>query len=344
MFDAQRILIFDANWLGDAVMSLPFIHNVRKNFPRAFIAVALPQRCREIMEGCPDLNEIIFFDERLTHRTILKKIHFVIMLRRCKFDTVFLIHRSATRALLCFLAGIKKRIGYSRKKSNWLLNYRIAALPRYKMHLVDYYLGLLEGAGLKIFSRRYNFFLNDAQRLQAKEKLKVAGLNDKTAYVVFHPGANEAIRRWPEDNFVAVMRYVFNTYGLQAVVTGSPADAALGKTIIQSADFKIINLCGQTSLKELAAILEKAVFFVSGDTGAMHIACAVGTFTIALFGTASPVITGPRGDGKFIILQKDVGCSIPCFKLDCPDNRCMKAITVLDVTAQIDNFMQSKRP
>ncbi|MGE5308184.1 MAG: lipopolysaccharide heptosyltransferase II [Deltaproteobacteria bacterium] len=342
MLEAKRILIFDVNWLGDVVMSVPFIRAVRENLPNAFIAVALPKRCQEVIAGCPYIDEIIYFDERVTHRGLWKKIQFVRLLHRYRFDTAFLIHGSATRAFLCYLAGIKNRIGYETKKRGGLLTHKVTPLDKHKMHRVNHYLGILEGVGLKIESRKYDFFINDSQRHSAEEKLLRSGLKRNQPFAVFHPGANEAIRRWPVESFIEVMQYCIDTYSLQPVISGSEADIPFGRKIEESAKFKIINLCGQTSLKELGAVLEKAEFCVCGDTGPMHIASAVGTFVIALFGTASPLITSPQGKGRFVILQKDVGCSIPCSRLNCSDNRCMKAITSADVIVQIRDFMGSK--
>jgi lipopolysaccharide heptosyltransferase II len=337
MRNKKRILIFNVNWLGDVVLSIPFIRAVRENYPDSFIASIIPERCKEILEGCPYLDEVIYFDEHTTNRGLLRKWQFIIKLRKKKFDTALLIHRSFTRTLICYLAGIKNRIGYYTRKRSWFLTKKIKPLPKNEMHRADYYLGILEGAGLRINSKEYEFFIEKPHRTSIEDKLKEAGLRQKR-FAVLHPGANEPIRRWPVENFVSLARRISEEFGLSVVVSGSTKDIPLGNKIEQLSCKKIINLCGKTSLKELAALFEKADFVVCGDTGPMHIASAVGTFVICLFGTASPKITSPRGKGKYVIIQKDVGCIIPCRKLDCEDNRCMKAITIDDVLGVIEKL------
>lgn len=341
----RRILIFDVNWLGDIVLSTPFIRAVKENFPDSYIAVTIPRHYREALEGCPYADEIITFNEHTSHRGVWRKLGFIFELKARKFDMVFLVHRSLTRAMICYLAGIKERIGYYTKKRGWLLTKKITPLPRDKVHRADYYLGILEGAGLKIASRYSEFFLDDSHRLSLADKLREFGLREGERFVVLHAGANEEIRRWPTENFAELARRINNKFGLKAVVSGSVNDIPLGKAIKDLAPKEAVDLSGNTSLKELGALFEKAEMVVSGDTGPMHIASSVGAPVIALFGTASPMITAPRGKGRYVILQKDVGCVIPCRKLDCIDNRCMKAITVDDVMREADNMLtQNPKP
>ncbi len=327
----KRILIFDVNWLGDIVLSTPVIRAVRENYRDSYIAAIVPIHYREALDGCPYLDEVIGFNEHTSHRGLLKKAGFALALKKKKFDTVFLIHRSLTRALICYLAGIRERVGYYNKKRGWLLTKRVAPLPKNKVHRADYYLGIIEGAGLTVTRRDTEFFIDDSQRLSLSDKLKRAGLKERDRFAVLHPGANEPIRRWPIENFAELAIRIKEEFGLNVVISGSLKDAPLGSKIKELARKEAIDLCGNISLKELAALFEKAEFVVSGDTGPMHIASSVGASVIALFGTASPAITAPRGKGRYRIVQKDVGCVIPCRKLDCPDNRCMKAITVNDV-------------
>lgn len=339
----QRILVVNVNWLGDVIFSIPFLRALRENFPNNFIASTIPERCKEVLKGCPYLDEVIYFDERTTHQRFWKKIQFILKLRKKRFDTAILIHRSLTRTIICFLAGIKNRIGYYTRKRGWLLTKKIKPLQKERTHRTDYYLGILEGMGLKIDSRNYEFFLENSHRQSIKDKLKAAGFRENECFGVLHPGANEPIRRWPVENFAQLAWRISEEFGLRVVVSGADRDISLGREIEELSPVKLINLCGKTSLKELAALFEKADFVVSGDTGPMHIASAVGSRVICLFGTASPKITSPRGKAKFVIIQKDVGCAIPCYKLDCQDNRCMKAITVDEVAEKLFELLESKK-
>ena len=313
------------------LFSIPFIRNLRDNFPESYIASLIPKRCSEILQDCPYLNEIIYFNERTTHRGLWKKIKFIVELRKKRFDMAILLHRSLSRTMICYLAGIKQRIGYYSRKRGWLLTKAISPLPKDSLHRIDYHLGILKGMGLKVSSGSYEFFLNDDQRGSLAEKLKGLGLRLTEQLVVLHPGANEPIRRWPVESFARLAEKISAEFGLKVVISGSQADIPIGRRIVELSSVQLINLCGKTSLKELAALFEKALFVVGGDTGPIHIAAAVGVPVICLFGTASVKITRPMGKGRSIILHKDIGCAIPCLRIDCADNRCMKAIGVDEV-------------
>ncbi len=140
----QRILIFNVNWLGDVLFSTAAIRAVRATYPESFIACAIPARCYQILEGNPHLDEVIIFDEKGSHRTLVGKIAFMRFLGKKKFDTVFLLHRSFSRALLCALAGIGRRIGHATKKRGFLLTTKVVPPARDSVHRIDYYLTVME--------------------------------------------------------------------------------------------------------------------------------------------------------------------------------------------------------
>ena len=121
----KKILVVNVNWLGDVIMTLPIFRSLKKIYPESYIGVMVPPRCVGLFENDPYVDEIIPFDEKTTHKGILKKIAFIINLRKKHFDSVYLIHRSYTRALICLLSGIKERVGYATQKTELLLTYKI---------------------------------------------------------------------------------------------------------------------------------------------------------------------------------------------------------------------------
>jgi len=147
---AQRILIFNVNWLGDVLFSTAVIRNVRRNYPGSYIACAIPSRCYQILRGNPYLDEIIIFDEKDRHQGVLAKLDFISMLRGKKFDSVFLLHRSFSRALICRLAGIENRIGHYTRKRSFLLTRKIPMPKSDSMHRIDFYLSVIEKSGLRV--------------------------------------------------------------------------------------------------------------------------------------------------------------------------------------------------
>ncbi|MDD5097985.1 MAG: glycosyltransferase family 9 protein, partial [Candidatus Omnitrophica bacterium] len=144
--ERKRILIFNVNWLGDVLFSTAVIRNVRRNFPESYLACIVPSRCYPVLKGNPHLDEIIIFDEKDRHKGIFKLLGFVRVLQDKKFDTVFLLHKSFSRALICRLSGIPERIGHYTKKRGFLLTQKIIPPKKDSIHRIDYYLDVIEKA------------------------------------------------------------------------------------------------------------------------------------------------------------------------------------------------------
>lgn len=290
----MKILVFMKNWLGDVLFQLPAIQTLRANFPDAKIIVAVPQRCEEILKAVPFIDGVRIFDERTSERSIFSKIKFVLWLKKEKFDQVFLFHRSFTRALLCKLGSIRKRVGFETAKRKGMLTTSVP-VPRQPLHQVDVFLVLMKWAGLKVeFGKEYEFYFSPEDGTKAKALLERHNLKEKS-FAAFHVGANWKPKKWPLGNFKKLARLLSENLSCPVVVTGGPEEAGV------KGDF--ISLCGQTSLGTLGALFKKAAFVVSSDSGPLHIASGVGTPVVAIFGPTSPELTGPRGTGKKIVLH-----------------------------------------
>lgn len=332
----KRILIFNVNWLGDVLFSTAVIRNLRYNFPDSFIACVIPQRCLPVLEGNPHLNEIIIFDEKSTHKGLFSKLRFIGLLKNKRFDAVFLLHRSFSRALICYLAGIPQRIGYSTRKRAFLLTGKITAPDFNSVHRIDYYLGLIERAGLKIKDRYTEFFISEKDAQTADDFLKQE-LKEKQGFLVgINPGGNWLPKRWPKAYWAKLADRLIKELNAQVVILGGKTDLALAGEIQGLMQEKLIFATGKFDLKQLAALCKRLDLFVSADTGPLHIANSVDTpRIIALFGPTSAHITGPYPEKNTVVLSKDSGCDIPCYEVGCEDNRCMKAISPDDVFEKI---------
>ena len=347
---AKRILIFNVNWLGDVLFSTATIRNIRRNFPDSFIVCIIPSRCYPILKDNPHLDEVIIFDEKDRHRSLLAKLNFAQFLKRRKFDLVFLLHRSFTRALICRLAGISQIIGYHTKKRSFLLTKNIIASPKDTFHRIDYYLNIIEKAGLKVEDRYPELFITEEDLKFADDFLNKKSIGKprpceqgrgKDDYLVgINPGGNWHLKRWPKEYWAVLSDRLIKEFGVRVIITGSPQDITLAKDIRDLMSERPIIACDVLNLKQFAALCKRLDLFITADTGPLHIANAVNIKKIiALFGPTSPYITGPYPSKNVIILSKDVGCRVPCYVVNCKDNRCMKAITVEDVIdAVIRNF------
>ncbi len=332
----RRILIFNVNWLGDVLFSTATIRNIRQNFPDSFIACIIPSRCYSILKGNPHLDEIIIFDERDRHKSVLAQLTFVKLLKSKRFDTVFLLHRSFSRALICRLSGIPQRVGYYTKKRGFLLTKKINAPGKDSLHRIDYYLNIIEKAGLKVEDRFPEFFISEDDRKFVDDFLSKEKIGKDDFLVAINPGGNWPPKRWPKDYWAALADRLITEFRARVIITGDHRDLPLALNIKDSMKEKPIITCGVFNIKQLGALCKRANSFITADTGPLHIANAVGTKKIiAIFGPTSPEITGPYPLKNVIILRKDIGCKIPCYQVQCKDNRCMKAVTPSDVIGQI---------
>jgi lipopolysaccharide heptosyltransferase II len=332
---AKRILIVNVNWVGDVIFSTPFIRAVRMANPDAHIACLLHPRCKDMLERNPRLDEIIIYDEEGLHKSLPGKLRLVLELRRKRFDTAFLLHRSFTKALLTYMAGIKERIGYATKNRRNILTAAVED-PDGEIHKVEYFLNIARASGINPAGVSYEFFVEDPDRRSAGEMLAKEGVSEKDTVAVLCPGGNWGPKRWPKERFAALGDMLAEKMGAKIVISGSGKDEALAGDVKRMMKSPAIVTAGRTTLRGLGALLERANLVVANDSGPMHMAVAMKTRTIALFGPTSPELTGPYGDGKYSVLvgrsgSKDAGCQVPCYDLACGSNDCMAGITVADV-------------
>ena len=326
-----RILIVNVNWIGDVIFSTPFIKAVREAHPGSYVACLLHPRCVEILKDNPRIDEIIVYDEEGSHRSLLGKLKLITNLKNKKFDTAFILHRSFTKALITFLAGIKERIGYPTKHRSVFLTKAVEISDEEVSHKVEYFLNLARASGIDARDIAYEFFIKDSDRQRVRQFLKENGVLDKDLLVVLCPGGNWDMKRWPKENFAKLGDLFIDDLGAKVVISGAKKDMSLAEDIRKLMKGKPAISCGKTTLKELGALLERVDLAVANDTGPMHLAVAMKTNVVALFGPTSPHLTGPYGPGSYRVIWKNEECDTPCYDVACAENRCMALITVEEV-------------
>ncbi len=312
----NNILVVNVNWLGDAVFSLPVFSALRMEYPNAHIACLCVPRVAEVLRYSPDVNEVLVMDEQGRHFWPWQKAMLIWQLRSKRFDIALVLHRSVSRAMIVWLAGIKERVGFCK----WpLLMTRSVPNKPQGAHRMDHYLTVIESLGICPSERLY--------RLNApRESLPVGG-----EYVVFNTGGNWDLKQWPKKFWVGLAE-VMKQHCVRVVFTGSGKDHAAAEEIMETSGVDADNLCGSTTLGQSLAVYARSIAVISADSGPLHLANSVGARVIGLFGPTRSEITGPRGTGKIRILFHDIGCNrTPCYHLGCVDNQCMKGISVHDV-------------
>jgi heptosyltransferase-2 len=329
----KRVIIFAPNWLGDAVMALPAIADVRRGSPDATLAVAALPSVAPLFSMVPIVDEIrtirrgagaAFFRPGIAGRS-----------GRSESDSAILLPNSFRSALIAWRAGIGERSGYRTDMRGVLLT-RAVDPPPPGTHQVDAYQRLVHALGFAREATEPRLDVPSAARVAAMCLLKESGWDGQRPLAAIAPGAafGEA-KRWSPASFAAAARALADD-GLQPVVVGSAADRPAGEAIEGAFDQprQLLNIVGRTDLPTLAGVLAAARVLISNDSGAMHLGAALGVPVTAIFGPTDERIVAPRPDPHARpsrVLTHDVWCR-PCWLRECPlDHACMRGITVQQV-------------
>ena len=323
-----RLIVRAPNWLGDAVMALPAIAAVRRAFAGRTLIVAANGSVAPIFaEQTPAAP-----DEVLT----LDRDREVEQLRGARGDAVLLLTNSFGSAWIAGRSGIRERWGY-RASGRRLLLTRGVPRPR-SVHQIEYYLALARGLGIAVpdlADARPELRASPAARAQAQALLTAAGVDPAATIVGFAPGAAYGqAKRWPPDRVAQVIG-AHGARGVTAVLVGARADRPTARAIESSlpTGARVVDLIGRTSLRELVGVIARCAAFVSNDSGAMHVAAALGIPLTAIFGPTNERATAPAGGAD--VIRRDVFCR-PCMLRDCPiDHRCMKRIDADSVLTSV---------
>lgn len=334
----QKILIFELNWLGDILFSFPFIRALRKSFPGAYISCAVVPRYAELLAYNPWVSDIHVLSDDNDIRTLGEKLAFINIIRKEKYDTCFLLKPSSTKAMMALLSGIPTRVGFSGKKSSLTVE---VDLPKEKIHRIDQLLALASAIGIKEADGAYEYFVTE----EYEEKMVALLLKEGRGahrMVVLNPGGNWGPKRWTSDNFIRLGKMLLERFeDVEIMVSGAAKDLGICQHIASGiGPERCYTLAGRTGLNDLAALFKKASLVVSGDSGPMHLASAVGAPVVALYGPTDHRLAGPRGKGLNIVIQSKIRCEVPCYAEKCDlDYECMSLITPTQVFDEAEKIL-----
>lgn len=341
----EKILIRTPNHLGDCIMALPMINEAREAYPGSSVTLLVPENLFDLFNPNPAVDEIIKIPEQHVHGLIaVMKIKDLIAERQ--FDTGFILPPSFGAAAGFKLGGVKNRIGYIADGRRLLLTKPLPLpTPLNATHRSELYFNLLRrGAGVDIDYVQPKLFLNDADVDGAVTLLTGFGVDEGEDYAAISFRAVAESRRWGEENYTALVKHIVTQFGLKVILLGTNDDRKVGEKICAAAGAReVANLAGKTSIREVAAILSRARFFVGNDSGPAHLAAAVGIPIVVLSGADDPAGTSPMAAHKQLLYLKDLDC-ISCVKNKCPlrgdqHMQCMTGITVEMVTAAIEQII-----
>jgi len=329
----MRLMIRATNWVGDAILALPALRAVRSKFPEAQIAIVARPYVADIYRGQGIADEFIPYDVNSAHRGWSGRERLAAELRAKKFDCALLLQNAFDAAWLAWRAGIPERIGYARDGRSLLLTKAIPAPKAGEIptHEKFYYLELLRRAGwIQELQDDTHITLEipEEQSEHAEATLRAAGARVGVPRIAVGAGASYGSAKcWPPDRFAEALEQFTTQNNADVILFGTPTEAKVSAAIAEGIGRPVINLTGKTTIADLPALLARCHLFLGNDSGAMHVAAAVGLPVVAIFGPTDPLGTAPVTP-RCTIVQQPPYCS-PCFLRRCPtDHRCMKAVTV----------------
>jgi heptosyltransferase-2 len=326
-----KLLVRATNWVGDAILSIPALSALRARWPDAEISVLARPWVADLYRDQGLVDRLIHFDHRGRHRGPLGVERLARELRAERFDSAVLFQNAFEAAWIAWRAGIPERIGYARDARGPLLTKSIPVpLPgEIPAHESNYYLELLRRAGWidalpEIRPVRLRLAPEALER--AENFLRDSGCPPDSLRVAFGAGAAYGTAKcWPANRYAELARLLVSEYGARVLLFGAASEAAVAAEVELGAGDGIINLIGRSAIGDLPALLARCRLFIGNDSGAMHVAAAVGLPVVAVFGPTDPDGTRPLTP-QLSILQRKVACS-PCFLRHCPiDHRCMKSV------------------
>ncbi len=333
MPDYRRILLIKPSSLGDIVHALPTVAALRARYPQAHIAWLVKRRWAEIVERAEGVDQVWPVEGGLTGW-----LSRVSALRAAAFDLVVDLQGLFRSAALARLTGCSVRIGFANGREGSPFFYTIRVpVPTLDMHAVDRYLLVAAALGATIRPvPPARFRIRPEDNDAVSRLLHAHGLAPGDGWIAMNASARWPTKRWPLERFAAVADQLEDEGAGRVVLIGGPddrADAESLKALMRTAP---VDLTGQTSLGLLPALLKSAVLLVTNDSGPMHVAAAVGTPVVAMFGPTSPLRTGPYGPGHAVLTHRVV-CS-PCFSRVCRNRvhlECLAGITSHQVLAAV---------
>ena len=328
MPDPNRLLVIAPNWLGDIVMALPALADLRRRFASATLLVAARQNLAPIFESVPGIDEVVVLDDRR------KDVH---ALRQARADAVLLLPNSFRSAWAVWRAGVQARWGYRTDMRDLLLTEAIVPPRQRRAHHATYYQHLTTSLGCEAGPLRVCLHHDERMDQSGERVLNAAGWTGERLVGMAPGAANGTAKQWPPERMGEVAATLIAHHDVSIAILGSAGDVPAARELVARIEAlkppmgRVRNLAGRTSLSELIGVTARCAAFLSNDSGAMHLAAALDVPVVAVFGPtrewATSPLPGPSGRAA-IVLTEDVFCR-PCMLQTCPiDHRCMTRIDV----------------
>jgi heptosyltransferase I len=330
---------------GDILLCLPAVQALRRHAPQTRVTWLVEEAFADLLRGQPEVDQVAAIPLRAWKALAYKPWHWGALLRRWRefrrelgrerFDLCLDLHGAFRGSLLAALVPCDRRLAIkTRRAKRWRLVLRAERVPQAGPHLVDRGLTVMAALGADPRGPWDAYRVSEADGDVAEGLLRGHDFGCDGPLVALAPATSEPSKCWPQERFALLARRLHDDHRARIVLVGGPGDVALCQRIIAAAGIPALSVAGQTTWPQLAGLLQRCATLVSGDTGPMHLAAAVGRPVVALFGPTVPEVSGPLGEGH-VIVQTALPCR-PCNpRRACPEVACMAGTTVDQVAAAV---------
>jgi heptosyltransferase-1 len=348
-----KILIVKLSAIGDVIHTLPALNAVRNYYPNANITWLVEEDAAPLVQGHKALDRVIISKRKRWLKALrsfsllstIKEVYsFIKALRDTHYDMILDFQALLKSGILIAVARGRRKIGFGKglehmEYSYIFLNERIPAVNM-EIHALSRGMMLLNAVGIPTNAIEYRLPVSNCDRKKIDEIIKQRGIDGEKSLIAINPVAKWETKLWPKEKFARLADTIIDEYNAKIIFTGGSEDRPIIQDIMSVMKGRALNLAGHTTLMMLAALYEKTTLVVSTDTGPMHLAVAIGTPVVAIFGPTAPWRTGPYGSGHKVV-RIDSECS-PCFKRRCETIDCMHQISEDQVMAEVRSVVGKK--
>jgi len=343
----KKFLIINPFGIGDVLFTTPVIKALKQQYPESFIGYWSNLRVAPILENNPQINKVFALSrgdlKKIYQESFFKGLGSALKLiweiKKEHFDICLDFSLDHRYSLLAKIIGVRKRIGFNYKGRGRFLTERVDLDSYRDKHVVEYYLELLKFLNIPVDDKNLFLTVSSQAELKAKNILSAAGIEEADCLIGIVPGAggswgtDASIKHWPALKFAQLASKLMDKLGAKVLILGDETERKIATVIVHAMANKPTDLVGKTGLEILPAIIKNCNLLITNDGGPMHLAVALGTKSVSVFGPVSEVVYGPYpATSEHLVVKTDIACS-PCyqnFRLSVcdQDRECLKQVTV----------------